>query len=75
MTVFVAVELIEHHHQLDRELLPCDLASRLLHVRAGQPWPELIQANKPLKDPLLACSDPPGGCTIRFDGPAAAEPG
>ncbi|KQW44664.1 MULTISPECIES: phosphodiester glycosidase family protein [unclassified Roseateles] len=48
---------------------------RGLTVSAGQPWPELIKANKPVKDPLLACSDPPGGCTIRFDAPTAPERG
>jgi Phosphodiester glycosidase len=53
----------------DREFRP-----RGLTVSGGQPWPELIKPSKPLKDPLLACSDPPSRCTIRFDGPAAPEP-
>ena len=51
----------------DREFRP-----RGLTVSDGQPWPELLKLPKPAQDPLLACDT---RCTIRFDAPAAPEPG
>lgn len=51
----------------DREFRP-----RGITVSGGQPWPALIKAPGDAKDPLLACD---ARCTIRFDAPAAPEPG
>jgi hypothetical protein len=51
----------------DREFRP-----RGLTVSAGQAWPALLKLAKPAQDPLLACDS---RCTIRFDAPAAPEPG
>lgn len=51
----------------DREFRP-----RGLTVSDGQPWPELLKLAKPARDPLLACDS---RCSIRFDAPAAPEPG
>jgi exopolysaccharide biosynthesis protein len=45
---------------------------RGLTVSDGQSWPELLKAPASARDPLLACDS---RCTIRFDVPAAAEPG
>lgn len=54
----------------DREFRP-----RGVTVSDGQPWPALLKAPASAKDPLLACSDLPWRCVIRFDAPAAPEPG
>ena len=51
----------------DREFRP-----RGLTVSGGQPWPALLKPPKPAADPLLACDT---RCVIRFDAPAAPEPG
>lgn len=54
----------------DREFRP-----RGLTVSDGRPWPELLKAPAAAQDPLLACVDVPSRCVIRFDAPAAPEPG
>jgi hypothetical protein len=54
----------------DREFRP-----RGLTVSDGQPWPALLRLAKPASDPLLACSEPPVRCTIRFDAPTVPETG
>lgn len=51
----------------DREFRP-----RGMTVSGGQPWPELLKLAKPANDPLLACDS---RCVIRFEAPAAPEPG
>lgn len=51
----------------DKEFRP-----RGLTVSDGRPWPELLKAPAVAKDPLLACDVT---CVIRFDAPAAPEPG
>ena len=51
----------------DREFRP-----RGLTVSDGQPWPALLKAPAAARDPLLACDS---RCSIRFDAPAAPEPG
>lgn len=51
----------------DREFRP-----RGLTVSEGQPWPALLKAPATARDPLLACDS---RCGIRFDAPAAPEPG
>jgi exopolysaccharide biosynthesis protein len=51
----------------DREFRP-----RGLTVSDGRPWPALLKAPASAKDPLLACDTV---CVIRFDAPAAPEPG
>lgn len=51
----------------DKEFRP-----RGITVSAGQPWPVLAKAPATAKDPLLACDT---RCVIRFDAPAAPEPG
>jgi hypothetical protein len=51
----------------DKEFRP-----RGLTVSDGQPWPALLKTAKPVNDPLLACDS---RCAIRFDAPAAPEPG
>lgn len=51
----------------DREFRP-----RGLTVSDGQPWPEQLKPARPAADPLLACDS---RCVIRFDAPAAPEPG
>jgi hypothetical protein len=51
----------------DREFRP-----RGLTVSDSQAWPALLKLAKPAQDPLLACDS---RCTIRFDAPAAPEPG
>lgn len=51
----------------DREFRP-----RGLTLSDGQPWPALLKAPATATDPLLACGV---RCEIRFDAPAAPEPG
>lgn len=51
----------------DREFRP-----RGLTVSDGRPWPELLKPARPAADPLLACDT---RCSIRFDAPAAPDPG
>ena len=51
----------------DREFRP-----RGMTVSDGRPWPELLKQARPGADPLLACDS---RCVIRFDAPAAPEPG